>query len=893
MTSAIRPPLFRFSLAKATSRLAAGVLLANFFICGLVGFVIHRSEIQYRQQASVTVENLSQVIEQYLSGLVDKTDFALLSVADEFARQFKADGIDRASLDKFVQQRHFQPPNLGGLRIADRQGLVAIGTGDLSNFPISIADRPYFTRLRDNADAGLVIFGPVISRVTGKWVLILARRLDDAQGGFAGIVYSIVDVASVSQALASLDLGELGSITLYKYDPSHDGAGTIVARHAKGAGPDDSVGSTAMSAEFRSLLLSGQASASYHARSGLDHVLRTFYYRWVPGHPLIVVVGMADEDFLSGWRHEAIILIGLLISFALLTVTSAWALDRWWRRREAETALAAGVFHTTQEGIMITDAKGRIVSANPAFSQITGYSAEEAVGNDPRLFASKRHDRAFFTDMWRQLLDFGRWQGEIWNRRKNGEIYLSMLNITALRSESGEVQKFVAVFSDVTELRHKDDQLKRMAYQDSLTGLPNRLLLADRLSQSIELAKRSGTKVALLFIDLDNFKVVNDSLGHNVGDTLLGLVAERLQSSLRRSDTIARTGGDEFVVICPDVNDAGEVAEVAEKLIHRLAEPFWLDHTPMRIGASIGVALFPGDGEDLTTLMRAADTAMYRAKAEGRNNFRFFDASMMSAAVERLQMESALRRALSDGEFELYYQPKIDLRTGRALGSEALIRWNRKDCGLVTPMAFIPVAEEIGLICEIGDWVLMEACRQLLEWKRLGLPPLSVAVNVSARQFSQKTFVDRIEALLAEHGLDPSLLEIELTESTVMAQPDRAVDQLLRLRAIGVNVAVDDFGTGYSSLSYLKRLPLKTIKIDRSFVHGVDNDVDNRAIVRAILGLAESLGMSVVAEGVETEGEEAHLKAAGCGIAQGYRYAKPLPAGNFALWLGGGEAVAQ
>ena len=894
MTNLNRAPLFRLSLAKATGWLAVGVLLANLFLCGLVGFTIYRSESQYRRQALLTVENLSQVIERYLAGLVDKANFALLSVTDEYVRESKGNGpasIGPSSLETFLQQRHFQNPDLGDLRVADRQGRVSIAVGATARETTSIADRPYFTHLRDSPNSGLVIFGPVVGRITGKWVLVLARRLEDAHGDFAGVVYTAIDVASVSQTLASIDLGDLGSVTVYKYDLSHDDSGTIVARHAKGIRPDDSIGSTAMSAELRSLLHAGRTSATYHARSGLDHVLRTFYYRWVPDQPLIVVVGLADHDFLSEWRREAMILIALAIAFGLVTITATWALNRWWKRREADTALASGVFHTTQEGIMITDADGQILSVNPAFSQITGYSADEAIGNDTRLLASKRHDRAFFAAMWRQLLEGGRWQGEIWNRRKNGEVYLNLLNITALHGTSGEVQKFVAVFSDVTELRQKDDQLKRMAYQDSLTGLPNRLLLADRLGQSIEQAKRGHTKVALLFIDLDNFKVVNDSLGHNVGDTLLRLVAERLQSSLRKGDTIARAGGDEFVVICPEVHGGAEVAEVAEKLIAQLAVPFRLGHTPVRVGASIGLALFPGDGEDLTTLMMAADTAMYRAKADGRNSFRFFDASMMSAAVERLQLESALRRALASGEFELHYQPKIDLRTGLVLGSEALIRWNSKDRGLISPTAFIPAAEEMGLIGEIGDWVLAEACRQLRDWKNQGLPPLSVAVNVSARQFLQNTFADLVEAHLAKHALDPSLLEIELTESTVMTQPDRVIDQLLRLRSIGLSVAIDDFGTGYSSLSYLKKLPLKTIKIDRSFVHDVDSDADNQAIVSAILGLAGSLGMSVVAEGVETEGEERCLKAAGCAMAQGYRYAKPLPAADFVTWLADRNAV--
>ncbi|CAA7616943.1 PAS domain S-box/diguanylate cyclase (GGDEF) domain-containing protein (modular protein) [Candidatus Terasakiella magnetica] len=556
-------------------------------------------------------------------------------------------------------------------------------------------------------------------------------------------------------------------------------------------------------------------------------------------------------------------------------------------RKQAEEATqqAASVFHNTAEAIVITDPQARILSVNPAFTQITGYSADDAIGRSPAILKSDRHGPVFYKEMWASLLETGQWQGQIWNRRKDGQAYLAWQTISSVTDDKGQVVRFVSVSSDVTELHLKDEQIRHQAYHDALTGLPNRLLLQDRLGHAIEVARRERERVAVMFIDLDRFKVVNDSLGHKAGDTLLVEAAKRLQERLRKSDTIARLGGDEFVVVLSFFETLGEVAEVAESIIGRFQQPIPLLGHDMHVTASVGVALFPRDGSDVDTLMMNADTAMYRAKEAGRSTFRFFDPTMNAEAMERLNLEEALRRAIDNREFTLYYQPKVDLRTGGLAGVEALIRWISPDRGLISPNNFIPLAEETGLILPIGDWVLEEAFRQAAEWHNRGFPPIKVAINASAKQFLNLEFADKVSTLLANHGLDSDLIEIELTESAVMSEPEKAVAQLLLLRQLGIRVSVDDFGTGYSSLSYLKRLPLTTVKIDRSFVHGVDLEPDNAAIVGAILGLAESLGLTVVAEGIETEGEERYLKAAGCPIAQGFRYAKPLAVHDFEAWL--------
>jgi diguanylate cyclase (GGDEF)-like protein/PAS domain S-box-containing protein len=562
------------------------------------------------------------------------------------------------------------------------------------------------------------------------------------------------------------------------------------------------------------------------------------------------------------------------------------------KQAEAATQLAASVFDHTAEAILITDADTRILSVNRAFTEISGYAAAEVIGKRPSLLKSQRHTRAFYEELWAELLAKGVWQGQIWNRRRDGEAYLAWQTISTIADRTGKIQRFVAVSSDMTELHRKDEQIRHLAYHDALTGLPNRLLLQDRLAQAIEVARREREQVAVMFIDLDRFKVINDSLGHEAGDSLLIEASHRLQRRLRRSDTLARLGGDEFVVVLPFVETLGEVAEVAEDIIESFAPPILVAGHEMRVTASLGIAVFPRDGDDVGTLMRNADTAMYGAKGAGRNTFRFFDSVMNAEMLDRLNLEEALRRALQNREFVLFYQPKIDLATRQFAGVEALIRWQSPERGQVSPNFFIPLAEETGLILEIGDWVLEEACRQAAAWVHEGMWPVKVAVNVSARQFLDEGFADRVGALLKQYALDSSLIQIEMTETAVMSNPEQAVGQLQRLRRLGIGVAVDDFGTGYSSLNYLKRLPLTTIKIDRSFIRSVDQDSDNAAIVGAILGLAESLGLSVVAEGIETEGEERHLVDVGCPVAQGFRYSKPLPAGEFEAWLARHDALA-
>jgi diguanylate cyclase (GGDEF)-like protein/PAS domain S-box-containing protein len=555
------------------------------------------------------------------------------------------------------------------------------------------------------------------------------------------------------------------------------------------------------------------------------------------------------------------------------------------RRFAEELELAAGVFSHAFEGIMITDHQGTILSVNPAFTSITGYSSEEAVGQTPRLLRSHHQDEHFYREMWAELSATDEWRGELWNRRKNGEAYLQWTSITTVRDSSGAPHRRIAVMTDITEMRRKDEYIRHQAYHDALTGLPNRMLLQDRAEHTLKTAARSDGRIALLFIDLDRFKVINDSLGHFIGDELLKEAAQRLVGTVRAGDTVSRLGGDEFVVLA-SIEHSADAANIAGKIIASLSAPFSIQQQTLHVGASVGISIFPEDGADAATLFRNADVAMYAAKQAGRGTLRFFDADMNSRAQQRLQLEAALRRALARQEFELYFQTKICLVDGRHCGMEALIRWNDPDIGLVSPADFIPIAEETGLIVPIGDWVVESACAQMRRWLDSGAIGGPVAVNVSARQLNDPDFAARVESALQRHGLPGEHLQIEVTESTVMTNPELAIRELGRLAALGISIAVDDFGTGYSSFSYLKRLPIDLLKIDRSFVTDIGKSHEDEQIVTAIIQVAHTLKLQVVAEGVETAQQAELLARLGCQFGQGYLYAKPLPLAEFEKLVG-------
>ncbi|GLK90944.1 EAL domain-containing protein [Pseudomonas turukhanskensis] len=551
-------------------------------------------------------------------------------------------------------------------------------------------------------------------------------------------------------------------------------------------------------------------------------------------------------------------------------------------RNQEKLQLAATVFESTAEGVLITDIERRITAVNRAFTQITGYSEAEALGNSPSLLASGQHDSAFYTAMWHQLDEVGHWQGEICNKRKNGELYPEWLTISAVRNSEGQITHFVGVFADITSLKHAQDELDHQVHHDSLTGLPNRLLFESRLHAMLADAQTSQALGAVLFLDLDRFKHINDSLGHPVGDILLQATAKRLRSQLRDIDTVARLGGDEFIILLPGLQQASDAERVANKLLTCLSAPFHADGHEFFITASIGASLFPLDGSDVATLIKNADAAMYRSKAKGRNRAELYTSDLTQQATDRIALENELRRAIERNELSLHYQPKQCLQTRNIVGAEALLRWHSPVFGNVPPERFIALAEDNGLILPIGDWVLAQACKQMGEWQQHNQPFGPLSVNLAGAQLRQPRLVERIANLLAEHHLQPSMLQLEITESFIMNQTEEALVILHDLKNLGVLLAIDDFGTGYSSLSYLKRLPLDTLKIDQSFVRGLPEDTHDAAITRAIIALGRSMQLTVIAEGVETPEQERFLVTEGCEQIQGFILSRAVTPDKFA-----------
>lgn len=546
----------------------------------------------------------------------------------------------------------------------------------------------------------------------------------------------------------------------------------------------------------------------------------------------------------------------------------------------AEALLRA--FEQSQEGILITDHRNRIVGANPAFLTFSGYTLEELLDRDPRILGSGATSNELYHEMWQALQSRGLWAGEMWNKHKNGGIYPRWLTISTICGPNGEITNYIANFAPLDPSDDATSRLAHLAYHDPLTHLPNRLAFESHLTQALRLAERETGHAALMLIDLDNFKNINDTLGHHVGDELLALVAQRLRECVRASDMVARLGGDEFVVLLPDVDGPMTAARVANKIQTALADSYTVANHMLYATPSIGISLYPTDGQDTNTLLRNADTAMYHAKSAGRNNHQFYAARMNAAAGERLQLENALRQAIAgitpkDCEFSLHFQAQINARTQRVCGLEALLRWHNPTFGMVSPMRFIHIAEETGLIQPLGDWVIWEACRLIRAMRERGISGITVAINISAQQLRHENLLLMVQGALSCYELSPADIELEVTESTAMQNPEVTLSILDQLAAMGIKLAIDDFGTGYSSLAYLKHLPIKRLKLDRSFVTDIETDANDASIFAATIALGHSLGLELVAEGVETEVQREFLSRLGCDILQGYLYSKPLP----------------
>ncbi|MBK1679326.1 EAL domain-containing protein [Rhodocyclus tenuis] len=557
------------------------------------------------------------------------------------------------------------------------------------------------------------------------------------------------------------------------------------------------------------------------------------------------------------------------------------------KQMERRLAMWARVFEASSESILVTNAEGFIIDVNRAFSRTSAFDPSELADLPASsVLASKRSDAAFFSEIWRLAAIQGSWQGEAWLGRKSGESFPVWLLVNAVRDGDGQITHFIAAARDISERKSNEERIQHLAHHDPLTDLPNRALCIERLRLAMQQAQRSGQKIAVLFIDLDRFKNINDSLGHHIGDALLRSVARRLIDGVRAADTVSRLGGDEFVIILNGFEHTDEVMEIVyQRLIPRIRQPHDIDGAELFVSCSVGIAVYPDDAEEIDLLMRNADAAMYLAKTSGRNNAQFFTPELSIQASERLSIENELRHAIEREELCLYYQPRIATRSQKLVGIEALVRWQHPEKGLLSPIRFIPVAEESGLIIPLGNWILREACRQHIEWRGRGIGSIPVSVNLSALQLRDPGLLAMIDSTLRDTGMEASMLELELTESLLMEDVSKTIELLAAIRERGLKLSIDDFGTGYSSLNYLRRFPIDALKIDQSFIRGMLDDAQHLAITKAIIGIGQTLGLRVVAEGVEQEEELRVLTAAGCDEIQGYYFSRPLPAAEMAAWI--------
>lgn len=556
--------------------------------------------------------------------------------------------------------------------------------------------------------------------------------------------------------------------------------------------------------------------------------------------------------------------------------------------REQKTATQmrklSSAVEQTDDLVVITDRDGRIEYANPSFERMTGHKYEDVRGKAMSILCSGRHDRKFYQNLWNTILEGKPFAEVFLNRKKNGGIYYEEKTITPIKDGQGEIINFVSTGKDISERMVVQEKLQYMATHDFLTGLLNRVMLKERLAHSIQRAARTHTKVAVMFLDLDKFKIINDTLGHEIGDELLIMVADRLRNCLRNEDAIARLGGDEFTIIMEGFQDLQSVSSTASKILKSISIPFDVDDNEIFISTSIGITVYPDDDNDINSLLKNADISMYRAKSSGGNTYQFFTADMTENALRRMKIYNKLQHALENDEFDIHYQPQINLQTGTVSGVEALLRWQHPEMGMIGPDEFIPLLEETGRITAVGEWVFEQACKFLKCMDEQGLPAIRASVNLSARQFRDSNLLQRINKCIAQTGLQPERLGIEITESLLVENTDDVTRILNSIHEAGIRIDVDDFGTGYSSMSYLKRFPLDILKIDRSFITDIPGDKDDVAIVDAILAMASSLKLGVVAEGVETHAQHRFLQDRDCLEVQGYLYSKPLPHDEFIAW---------
>ncbi len=875
-------------LATALGLLLAA-MLANF------GYSLWTDRKDRLRDAEKTTVNLVRTIEEQTANMVNAAEFSLSSAERRINRIPEAERSTGPAAQEVLLDNQRAMPFARAVFFLDALGRVLYDSQRFPAVPTDYADRDFFRVHRDATAAGSFIGAPAPGAGPAENFISVSRRLEGPDGTFAGVAVVAIDPQYLMRFYKTVDVGATGAIGLFLRD------GALLARSP--AADANALAGLANSELFRRYLPQAR-SGSFVTTSSLDGIERIVSYRQLPTRPLVVTTGLGTQEVMEGWASRAWAYATVALLLLALVVRLGDLVFRELLRREqltdvlrkSEQDLSAmlvelrisAIAFQTHEMIAITDAERRIVRANDAFSRETGYAPGELIGRSASMLQARspEHDKVFYAQRRETLERKGTWQGEVLCRRKDGSQFPARMTVTAVVDPAQQVTHHVSVLSDITRDKENEQRIHRLAFYDPLTNLPNRSLLRDRLRQALVRAARDRSHGALLFLDLDNFKTLNDTRGHGVGDMLLVEVANRLRHGVRASDTVARLGGDEFIVLLGDLSPDPlqapmEARDLARKLLDSLNRAFVLADLSHHNSASIGIAVFCDAPVDVDELLRQADLAMYQAKSAGRNAMRFFDVGMQHALQDRVALEAELREALQRQELQLHYQPVVR-NDGLVTGAEALARWPHAVRGMVPPSQFIALAEAAGLIVPLGQWVLHTACRQLAAWgAHAASARLSLSVNVSAHQLRENDFVDKVFAAVEATGADPTRLVLELTESALAHDVDDVVAKMQALRDKGIRFSLDDFGTGYSSLSYLRRLPLGQVKIDQSFVRDVLDDPNDAAIARTIVLLGQSLGLDVVAEGVETDGQRQFLLDSGCTNYQGYLFSKPLAIADF------------
>ena len=872
---------------RSASALTAALPIVVIVVVALSAMVQSRRTAE--QNAQHQAQNLAIAVGDAYASQMAHFDVAIASTVAFVEGQLAKGALNLKDTRRHMQAVAAEHPELDGIRLVDEAGRGLLGPGLEGDAAYDFSDRGWFKYQRDHGSAGLHMSEPLVSKIQQLAIISLSRRIHHPDGRFAGAVTAAVPISAIQRQLMGIDPGEGGAVAI------RDARMRLIARWPPApAGSLAQPGTTEVSAEFRQLLTAG-ASRGHFTTDGIDGTARTVGFARVSSVPGVVIVALSREHYLQGWRRDMATYGGLGTALLLLYL---WALSvsrraqRGKQRAEHRTRMLAEVFQRAAEAIVVITKKGRVADANLAFERLTEYGGTALTGRDVRVMVADRTPATLVHMVRRQLLRNGQWKGDLWIKTSSGRVRPVWLSIVVVRDDQSKGSYVVISAIETSELRRAEKRILHMAHHDPLTHLPNRASLQEKLSLALAIARRERSAVAVMFIDLDRFKHINDTLGHQIGDLLLIEVARRLRSLTRASDIVARIGGDEFVLALTGLKGgtADEAGTVAEKVRLALCAPYRVRGIELHTTASIGLSRFPADGDDSAALMRSADMAMYHAKSCGRNRFEFFEHQMNHAASAHLAVDLALHSAVEAGQMVVHFQPQVRVDTGTVVAAEALLRWRHPTLGLVAPTTFIPIAEDNGLISAIGHWVLTQALAQCAAWRLTRDGRFRVAVNVSAVQLYADDFVDTVLQALALAGLPGDALELEITESTAMRDPERSIPPLTRLRSAGVRLAIDDFGTGYSSLAYLKRLPLAAIKLDRSFVMDLEHDANDAAICRATVHLAHSLGLTVTAEGVENQAQLQFLHGIECDLLQGYLLGEATSGDDFAVQVWGDEA---